>query len=112
MSGFNDSDETYGEDNGAVVDIVNRAGAHGPLTISTTSLEAKVGVSKLQYRRSLSVYNNSNTTIYWGYSSAVTITSGTPLPPHTLTTWRIGESISVWLIASSVGNNVRVTEGA
>lgn len=112
MSGFTNDEDSYGFDNGAVVDIVNNSGVQGALTIGTTATEAKVSANRLQYRKSLTVYNNSTSTLYWGYTNAVTTTTGTPLPPFSLTTFGVGDGLGIWLIGATAGNNVRITESA
>jgi hypothetical protein len=93
-------------------DISNNGGVNGALTVGTSSVEAKVGGSPLSNRKTLTVFNNSNSTIYWGYSSGVTTANGSPIFKNQIGTWDIGSNTSVYLIAGSAGNNVRITENA
>lgn len=93
-------------------DISNNGGTNGAITVSTSSIEAKVGVSALSNRKNLTVYNNGNNTIYWGYSSGVTTSNGTPIYKDQFVSWDIGPNTSVYLIASSGSNNIRISENA
>ena len=93
-------------------DLLLGAGVQGALTVGTTAVEAKVGGSRLANRKLLTVHNNSSSTIYWGYTSGVTTTTGTPLFKDQLVSWDISDTATVYLIASGAGNNTRVTESA
>lgn len=100
-------------DRAEVVDSINLGTSlQGAVTVGTSAVEAKVGASKLENRKSLTVYNNSNSTIYWGYTSGVTTSTGTPIFKSQFYDWDIGDQQAVYLIAGSASNNVRVTEGA
>lgn len=93
-------------------DISNNGGTQGALTVGTSAVEAKVGASPLANRKTLTVHNNSNSTIYWGYTSGVTTANGTPLYKDQFAVWDVGPGTSVYLIAGSAGNETRVTENA
>lgn len=93
-------------------DALKSTGTQGTLTVGTSAVEAKVGVSALTNRKLLAVYNESNATIFWGLSNAVTITTGIPIVKDQEAQWSALETASVWLIAGSAGNTVRVVEGA
>ena len=111
--GVFDSNKTYNDDQSAVADIVNSGNSlEGFITVGASPSEAKVGASRLIGRKSLTVFNNSNTTIYWGYTNGVTTSTGTPIFKDQQVSFAVGDGQSVYLIAGSEGNNVRVTEGA
>lgn len=110
--GIQDTDADYGQDQGMVADIINAGGNQGTLTVGTTAVEAKVGASRLEDRKALTVFNDSNTTIYWGYTSSVTTSTGTPIFKNQMFVWSVGDGQPIYLIADSSGNNIRVTEGA
>lgn len=94
-------------------DIINAGtGVQGAVTVSTTAVEVKVGVSRLANRKSLTAHNNSSATLYWGYTSGVTVANGTPLFKDQFISWDVGEDQPIFMIAGSGSNNVRVTEGA
>ena len=89
-------------------DIITQSGLFGALTVGTSAVEIKVGATLLANRKMVTIYNNSNTTMYWGYSNAVTTATGTPLNKGEFLSLRC--LISVWVIAGSAGNDSRVTE--
>jgi len=93
-------------------DISNNGGTQGAITVSTSAIEAKVGASPLANRKSLTVHNNSNKVIYWGYTSGVTTSTGSPLAKDTTAVFSVGPSTSIYLIAAGSGNNTRITESA
>ena len=95
-----------------ISDISNNGGVHGTITVTSSAIEAKVGVSPLSNRKTLTVFNNSNADIYFGYSSAVTTATGTPIFKNQFAEFEVGPSTSIWLIAGTAGNNTRVTENA
>lgn len=93
-------------------DISNNGGAQAALSISTTAVQVKAGGSVLSNRKTVTVFNNSNATIYWGYTSGVTTSSGTPIFKNQSVVWDIGPSTDIYLIAASGTNDVRITENA
>lgn len=95
-----------------ISDISNNGGVHGSLTVGTSAVEAKVGGSALANRKTLTIFNNSNADIFFGYSNAVTTATGTPIFKNQFAEFEVGPSTSVWLIAGTAGNNTRVTENA
>lgn len=113
MSGFSDSkNKSYGDDQQSVADILSGPGAQGTVTVGTAALELKVGASVLPNRKLLTIVNTSNNTIYWGWTSGVTISNGTPIFKNQSAQWSVSETASVWAIAGSAGNVVRITEVA
>jgi hypothetical protein len=112
MSGFgSDSNQTYGNDSASVTDVINNGtGTEGALIVGLTAVEIKVGASKLADRKTVSLFNNSNSTIYWGWSSLVTIATGTPIFKNQFATWEAGQNQAIHVIAATAGNNTRVTE--
>lgn len=111
MSIISDSNGTYGNDESAVSDIVNLGtGVEGSLTATTSAVEVKVGGSRLTSRKLVTLHNNSSNTIYWGWTSGVTTSTGTPIYKNQMIQWSVGDSQTIYVIAASVGNNTRVTE--
>ena len=109
---ISDSNKSYFDDQSAVADILNNNGPQGALTVGTTAIEVKVGVARLEGRKSITLYNNSNATIYWGYTSGVTTSTGTPIKKEQQVTWAVGDTQTIFVIAGSTNNNTRITEGA
>lgn len=94
-------------------DILRVGGVYGQLTVGTTAVEAKVGVSRLSNRKLLTVDNTSNVIIYWGYDSSVTATNyAGRIFKDQQAQWGISDAAAIWFIAGSAGNIVRVSEGA
>lgn len=99
-------------DNLKTGNIIDTDSINTNISVGTTAVEAKVGASRLADRISLTVFNNGSQTIYWGYSSSVTTTNGTPIFKNQLFEFDISDNRGVWLIASSAGQDVRVTEAS
>jgi hypothetical protein len=93
-------------------DILQGPGVEAFLTVGTTAIEVKVGVNKLANRKLVTVHNNSNATIYWGYTNVVTTSTGTPIYKDGQDSWDISDNATIFLIAGSSNNNVRITESA
>jgi hypothetical protein len=93
-------------------DISNSGGVQGALNVGTSAVELKVGGSPLTNRKCATLLNNSNSTIYWGYTNGVTTSSGTPIFKNQFVVWNIGPSTRVYLIAGSATNDTRITENA
>jgi hypothetical protein len=91
-------------------DVITGAGSQAALSIGTSATEAKVGGSALTNRKLLTVFNNSNSTVYWGRSAAVTTSNGTPIFKQQLMTFDFAADAPLYLIAGSAGNDVRITE--
>lgn len=88
------------------------SGVEGALTVGTSAVELKVGGSALAKRVNCTLYNNSNVVIYWGYTSSVTASSGTPINKNDFFSWDVSDGRSVYLIAGTASNNTRITEVA
>lgn len=86
------------------------AAVYASITVGTSVVEAKVGASALANRKLLTVFNNGNQTIYWGYDSSVTSSTGTPIFKSQFVEFEFTEDVSVWLISDTAGQDVRVGE--
>ena len=91
-------------------DVISGAGTEGALSVGTSAIEARVGLSALVNRKLLTIFNNSSTTIYWGRTSSVTSSTGTPIFSKQLLTMEFAADAPVFLIAASTGHDVRITE--
>lgn len=94
-----------------VADVLIKGGVQGALTVGLTVVEAKVGSAPLRNRKSLTVHNNGNKTIYWGYDSSVTPSTGTPIEGGTAAAYSVSHICKIYLIADNTGIDVRITEG-
>jgi len=90
-------------------DTLKVGGTQGALTVGTSAVEVKVGVSQLTNRKHVTLYNNSNTTIYWGLDSGVTTSTGTPIQKGEMVPWA-ASTATIYVIAGSAGNDTRITE--
>ena len=96
-----------------VADLINvGTGVQATLTVGTSAVEIKVGASKLTNRKNVTLFNDSNVTMYWGYTNAVTTSTGTPIFKNQFVSWDAGDQQSIFIIAGSGGNGSRITEGA
>lgn len=96
----------------SVSDGLRNGGVYGSLTLTTagTTYEAKVGGSRLSNRKNLTITAMDD--MYWGYSNAVTTSTGTPLYKNQVITFSIDpdSSFQVWLVASANTKTARITE--
>jgi hypothetical protein len=91
-----------------VVDVAT-AIASGVVSVGLTPIEAKSGATILTNRKSIMIRNVATKTVYLGNASVTTLT-GMPIEKgETLT---IGASNSIYLIADSSSNSVRVLEAS
>jgi hypothetical protein len=82
----------------------------GPISVSTTAVEAKVGASPLAARESLLIYNPGPRTIYYG-PAGVTTSTGFPLAVGQTLQLAVGSTVSVFLVTTSGDSiSVRVQE--
>jgi len=114
MSGIlTDANKTYNDDQSATADIINDGvGVQTNLNVGTSAVEARVGGARLEGRKSLTVFNNGNGTIYWGYTNAVTTSTGTPIFKNQQVEFSVGDGQAIYLIAGGATNDTRITEGA
>jgi hypothetical protein len=102
--------KTTGNQDLCVTDILDVGGVQGAITVGVAAVAAQVGVSPYTNRKNLTVMP-TNGSIFWGYSSAVTTSTGTEIFKNQLATFQVSENVTIWLIAAA-NRNVRVTEGA
>jgi len=111
MSGLDESNKTYNDDQSAIADVLNGGGVNGALTVGTSSVEAKVGGSALSGRKTIMIQPLDNT-VYLGFSSGVTSSNGIRLSSGQIVILPVGDQTAVWLIGSAAGRNVRIAEVA
>jgi len=92
-------------------DVLNLGtGGQSQLNVGTTAVEVKVGASRLTNRKLVTLYNNSNSILYWGYSNTVTTASGTHIVKGQFISWEAGDAQSIFVISGSALNETRITE--
>lgn len=94
-------------------DILRSGGTQGTITVGTSAVEVKVGGSALSDRKLVNIDNTSSTVLYWGYTSGVTTSSyaGRIFKDQQIFL-PAGPSCTIYLIAGTAGNSVRIGEGA
>lgn len=95
-----------------VVDNLDGAGTQAALTVGTTAVLVNVSGTNLANRKNVTLYNNSLVTIYWGYTNAVTTSTGTPIISTQMAVWDAGPNTNIYAIAGTASNNTRITESA
>ena len=103
--------------NQVVADAVCQNGVQGVLLVEDTPIPIRVGLTNI-VRKVVTAYNNSDSTVYWGWNADVTTTTGTPILGHTLMTWAVNQDKDVWLVGEAAakipglpeGVNIRITE--
>lgn len=90
-------------------DVDESAMVQGVVTVGTTQVEAKVGASALANRQEVRISNKSNATIYVG-PTGVTTTTGEKLFKDQAISYPIGNSLQLFMIAATAGNDVVITE--
>jgi hypothetical protein len=93
-------------------DSIATAPTVGQKNVTTTALELYAGASaRMASRYAMTVYNESNTTVYWGSSASVTTANGFPLlPGDSVTfTFKIQVATAIYFIGSTTAST-RVVE--
>jgi len=82
---------------------ISAAGAVGTLTATTTATAAIAGASALSARKGLEILNNSANIVYWGYTNAVTTTTGMPINPGISKQFEFKPSVAtaIYVVAAS-----------
>ena len=91
-------------------DIITGAGLEGALSVGISAIEAKVGISALTNRKVLTIYNNSNHLIYWGRTSSLLVSTGTPIKSDGFMVFEFSPTAPLYLISAFTGCDVRITE--
>lgn len=93
-----------------VVDVIATATQYRAQSVTTTAAEALGGATILVNRKLLSI-TPTNGVIYWGGSSSVTTSSGSPIFPNSTLFLSFTDNAHVWLIAPAT-TDVRILEAS
>lgn len=93
-----------------VVDVIDTATQYRAQSVTTTAAEALGGATILTNRKFISI-TPTNGTIYWGGSSSVTTTTGSPLFANNTLFLSFSDAVHVWVIAAAT-TDVRILEGS
>lgn len=88
-------------------DGISTSGAYGVLTIGTTPVELKVGASILPGRIGILIRPTTNT-IYLGFDSSVTTSTGFPILKNEVSS--LSANNSVWAVSNGPGRQVAIME--
>jgi hypothetical protein len=84
----------------SVRDVLDISSQYRAQSVTTTAAEA-LGAATILSNRKLLHVTPTNGTIYWGYSSAVTTTTGTPLLPNSTLWLSVTNNVHVYVIAAA-----------
>ena len=93
-----------------VFDILDGEGTQASLSVGTSPIEVKAGSVRLNGRKSVVVYNNSNRTIWYGFNNSLTVSNGIPIPRGGERRFNIGSNFTLYLISEVANTNVRINE--
>jgi len=91
------------------IDVLNSDGNQASLTVGTSAVELKVGASPMDLRQAVTM-QPKDTGVFWGYTSGVTTSTGTELFKDQFLMLPIGPEVSVYLVATGSGKEVRIGE--
>ena len=95
-------------------DVVNDGYVSAAKTVGTTEVLASAGTSNLTGREILTIYNDSNSIIYYG-PTGVSVSGpnkGEPLAKGQSVSIPAGDALNIYLISASASNNVIIQEWA
>lgn len=91
---------------------IDGPGVQGTISVGTTAVLLQVGASPLEDRKIVSIQPTGNQ-VYYGYTSAVTTSTGTRIFKDQLLQLEATDSLEVYLISNNAGGiAVRITEVA
>lgn len=90
-------------------DLLAGGGVQSSLTVGLTAVEVKVGASKLANRKIITIMP-INRDMWWGYTSGVTIATGTPVFKNQTLTISASDTCTVYLITDQAAKEARITE--
>lgn len=97
-------------DNPQTLEVVSGAMLQGVVSVTTTPILAKVGASPLSGRMALRLFNKGPQTVYMGPTAGVTAATGEPLFKDQMTSFPVGPSSPIYLVAASGTQSVIVWE--
>lgn len=91
-------------------DVVNTNYVSATLSVSSSEIEVKAGVSRLANRQVIIIHNpKGNQTVYYG-PTGVTISTGIPIVAGETQSFPIGDSVAIYLIKSGSPQSVIIQE--
>lgn len=93
-----------------VKDVIDVAGQNRAQSVTTSAAEALGAATILANRKFISI-RPTNGIIYWGFTSGVTTTTGTPIYTNEVFTISASDNVHIYLIAAQT-TDVRISEGS
>lgn len=81
-------------------DVDNDGYVSGPVSVTSTAVEAKVGASRLTGREAITITNKGSKTVYYG-PSGVTATTGDVLYKDQFVSLPFGAGVGVFVVCAS-----------
>ncbi len=95
----------YGDSGG----VIHPGGVYGNLAVGTSAVEVKVGASRAIGRMVVTILPVDET-MWWGYSSAVTTSTGTPIFKNQLYVIMVNDQAPIYIISDATSKNARISE--
>jgi len=93
-----------------VADTIRNSLVSFSLSVGTSAVEIKSGVSRLENRKAILFFNNSNRTMYWGDSS-VSTSNGIPLARGESVLIKV-EDVPIFVVTDQSGQDGRGVESS
>lgn len=88
---------------------IKSGGLYGNLSVGTSAVEVKVGGSKLTGRRLVTIFPVDRD-MWWGYSNAVTTSTGTPVFKSQFLVFDADDTATIYLVTDAASKNARISE--
>lgn len=106
------SGNTINADNGQILsqDTIGTSGQYRAQSVTTSAAEALGAATILTNRKFISI-TPTNGTVFWGFNSSVTVSSGTPIFKNQTFTLSATDAVHIFVIAGST-IDCRIAEGS
>jgi len=95
--------------NSQISDVNNSSFLNSALIITTSPTEIKVGISALDDREMVRIYNNSSQVIFYG-ATGVSVANGEPIEPGSAISIPAGPNVAIYAIVASGTAEARIQE--
>ena len=97
------------QDSLKTVQAMTSGGVYGNLSVGTSAVEVRVGASRLTNRRVVTIFPVDEN-MWWGFSSAVTSSTGTEIYKNQLFVFMVDATARIYLISDAASKNARISE--
>jgi hypothetical protein len=95
--------------NSQISDVNNSSFINSALTVTTSQTEIKVGLTPLDDREMVRIYNNSSQVVFYG-ATGVTVNNGEPIEPGSGISIPAGPNIAIYAIVATGTAELRIQE--